>query len=131
MDALESGVDLVGQTGGSLEVVVSANGGQVDGNVQESNAPAPRAIVTLVSLDPRRAKDLFKSTVADAAGHFTVTGLAPGSYKAYAWDDVEINAVRYDPDFVKPYETQGETIRVDENGHASATLKLIAKPADQ
>jgi hypothetical protein len=130
-DALEAGVDLTGG-GGDLVVVVSANGGQVDGNVQDANSkPAASAQVTLVALDSRHASDYFKSATTDASGHFTIAGIAPGSYKLQAWDEVDLNVARYDPDFVKSPESQGETIRIAEGGRTTATLKLIVKSPDQ
>ena len=49
--------------------------------------------------------------VTDEAGHFVIKGIAPGSYEIYAWDTVDINAVMYDPDFLRPYSADGPTVR--------------------
>jgi hypothetical protein len=69
--------------------------------------------------------------MADASGHFRIGGLAPGSYKAYAWEEVDVNAVRYDPEFVKPYESSAQTVEIGEGSKETASLKQIKKPADR
>ena len=86
--------------------------------------------MTLVAESTRR-NDLFKSTSADAGGHFKILGVAPGSYRLYAWEEADLNAVRYDPDFVKPFESLGKSLQIAEGARESVSLKQIAKPAGQ
>ena len=40
------------------------------------------------------------------------------------------NAVRYDPDFLKPYEALGQTVQISEGASEHVTVKLIKKPAE-
>lgn len=90
----EVGIDLSGGEGCDLTVVMSANGGQLERQVTDADSqPAPYAQVTLVPAGSGRS-GLFATAAADASGHFKVGGLAPGSYKAYAWEDVDMNSVR-------------------------------------
>ena len=42
-----------------------------------------------------------------------------------------MNAVRYDPDSVKPYESSAQTVEIAEGGKATASLKQIGKTADR
>jgi hypothetical protein len=130
-DVTATGIDLTGGGGCDLSITLSANSGKVDGRVEaDSPEAAASAIVALVAEGPRRG-ELFRSATADADGRFTIAGLAPGSYKAYAWEDVDVNAVRYDPDFVRPFESSGVSVQVTEGATASVNPKLVKKPAER
>ena len=52
-------------------------------------------------------------------------GSAPGAYKLFAWDNVDTNAVIFDPDFLRPYEASGQNVEVSSNETKSVMLKLI------
>ncbi|MBZ5583014.1 MAG: carboxypeptidase-like regulatory domain-containing protein, partial [Acidobacteriia bacterium] len=130
-DVIEAGLDLSGGAACDLTVVVSANAGQVDGQVSDENSqPATAARVALVPTGSRRT-DLFKTAVADPNGHFTIQGVAPGSYKVYAWEEVDMNAVHYDPEFVKPYESSGQSVHINEGSKETVNLKQIKTPAER
>ncbi len=128
-DVTESGVDLTGGSACDLAITVSANGGQIQGGVEDDQGqPVKAATVTLVAQGTRRT-DLFKQATSDAGGHFQFVGVAPGSYKLYAWEAVDFNAVRYDPDFVKPYENFSRSLAIVEGARKNVTLKQIGKSA--
>jgi hypothetical protein len=130
-DVTESGIALTGGAGCDLAIALSANGGQIDGQVQDENgSPAVGAVVTLVGQGTRR-EDLFKQATTDATGHFRMMVIAPGSYRMYAWEDVDVNAVRYDPDYIKPYENQGQSVQISEGDQQTVTLKRIPAPPAQ
>ena len=57
-------------------------------------------------------------------GAFSLTGLTPGEYKAYAWEDIEIGAYM-DPDFMKPIEEKGEAVSLQKGEQKTLTLKVI------
>jgi hypothetical protein len=127
----DSGIDLTGGAGCELSVVLSYNVGRVEGSVEdESGQPAASAVLTLVPVGSIRKSVLFKTGVVFQQGSFTIQGVAPGAYKLYAWDDVDTNAVRYDPDFLKPYEALGQTVQISEGASEHVTVKLIKKPAE-
>jgi hypothetical protein len=123
-------LDLTAGVGCSLAVYLSANSAQIEGRVEADAQPAKGAAVTLVPVGTKRT-DLFQSAWSDASGHFKFEGVAPGSYRLYAWESVDPNAVRYDPDYVRPFESQGRNVRVAEGAHESITLKRIGKSANQ
>ena len=129
-DVLEFGLDL---RSGTCDFVITlrTNGGQIEGRVDDENAqPAKAATVTLVAEGTQRT-DLFKVTSSDASGIFRIVGLAPGRYRLYAWEAVDPNAVRYDPDFVKPFASYARSLQIDEGARESVSLKQIAKPAEK
>jgi hypothetical protein len=121
-DVLEPGVDLSG--GGmsvALQVVLSANGGTIEGSVENGEG----ARVTLIPSDPQRARTMTRLAVAEQGGHFSFPGLPPGRYKLFAWEDADVNAAMYDPEFRKPFEGKGETVDVAEKQKATVQLKAI------
>jgi hypothetical protein len=128
-DVLESGLDLTaGQTVGRLEIVLSAAGAQVEGAVVDAaGRPAAGAVVVLVP-EPRLRlhSRLFQEATAGREGRFRMSGIAPGEYKLFAWDDLDSEAYR-DRDFLRGYEERGAKILLNENETKQAFLKLIVK----
>ena len=45
-------------------------------------------------------------------------------YRLYAWEDVEQGAP-FDPDFLKKYEGQSKSVKLDASGHEAVQLKAI------
>jgi hypothetical protein len=127
-DVLLSGLDLVNGTGADIEVVLSPKAGQVSGVVQNSDTrqPAPGATVVLIPEEKERRDEqsYYKIATTDQSGSFTLKGLVPGTYKAYAWEDIEAGAY-LDPDFVKAFESSGSAVSVEESGQLSLLLTLI------
>ena len=81
--------------------------------------------VVLVPEATRRGRlDLYKNVRTDQHGQYTITGIAPGEYRLFSWDEVEDGAWQ-DPDFVKPYEKKGENITVQDGDAKSAALTVI------
>jgi hypothetical protein len=109
-----------------LAIVLGADSGQIEGIVStENSAPADSAMVTLVPTGAHRSRPFYKTVTADNAGHFTIHAIAPGSYKLFAWDKVDPNAVMYDPDFLRPYEALGQTVEIRPSDKKVLELKLI------
>jgi hypothetical protein len=109
-----------------LSIVLGADGGELTGGVaNDKSEPVDSAIVTLVPTGSHRSRSFFKTANTDASGHFTIRGIAPGSYKLFAWDQVNSNAVFYDPDFLKPYEASGQNVEIQSKGKHNAELKLV------
>jgi hypothetical protein len=124
-------IDLTGGSGCELSVVLSYNGGQIEGSVQDENGkPAAAGLIILVPVGANRTSSPSKVGIGSREGRFLFQGVAPGTYKLYAWDDVDTNAVRYDPDFLKPYEALGQVVQISEGASEHVTVKLIKKPAE-
>jgi hypothetical protein len=124
----DAGLDLSGGAPCELFITLSANGGQIDGAIErDSSGPAAPVFVTLIPAGPRRDPSLAKTSSLDASGGFRLRGIAPGAYKLYAWEDADLNAVRYDPDYLKPYEGLGQSVQISENSKETVTLKVIRK----
>lgn len=116
----------------SLTIVLGADAGRIDGSVSDDkSAPVEGARVMLVPQRGHRSAPFYKTASTDASGHFTLRGIAPGDYKIFAWDTVNLNAVMYDPDFLKPYETDGQSVAIAPNDQRNLTLKVIANNTNQ
>lgn len=117
VEVLNTGFQFGGEPDKTLEIVLGINAGTLAGRVEdERKQPAAGVFVTLVP-DLRSARlfrtDMNRMTSTDAEGRFEVKDLPPGEYKAFALDGFDKDAW-LDPDFFKPYEDRGVTVRVDE-----------------
>ncbi len=109
-----------------LAITLGADGGQIEGIVtSEQSEPCEAATVTLVPTGSHKSPPYHKRAVTDAAGKFTLRGIAPGSYKIYAWDKVDVNAVIYDPDFLRPYEGAAHLIEIVPGDKKTVEARLI------
>jgi hypothetical protein len=125
-DALAQGLEVEGPPRGSLDILVSANTGALDGLVTDARqSPSANTQVALVP-DPtkRQRPDLYRAISTDANGKFRLEGIPPGDYKVFAWEDVE-NGAWQDPNFIRSYEESGRTVRIPENGTGTVELRVI------
>ena len=70
----------------------------------------------------------YKTITTDQFGNFTFKNLQPGDYKVFAWEDLEPGAY-YDPEFVKPVDSNGEKVTVTESGKHAVQVTMIAADA--
>ncbi len=123
----EKGFEIAaGDPPAALQIVLSGAGARVEGTVMtDKQQPVAAASVALVPDQARRGQKRFYSAAnTDQAGRFTMAGIAPGSYKLFAWADIDPTAAE-DPDFLRDFEDRGETVSVDERGRATVQLKLL------
>ncbi|MCU1237885.1 MAG: hypothetical protein JWP63_5852 [Candidatus Solibacter sp.] len=112
-----------------LEIVPSRALAGVSGTVflGADRAPAAEATVVLVPEDPTLRSDLPSYTTAttDDAGKFTIPGVAPGRYRAFAWDGLQNSDFRFaDPDVIFAVDSSG--VALDLAPRANSTVELIA-----
>ncbi|MEI9811961.1 MAG: carboxypeptidase-like regulatory domain-containing protein [Acidobacteriota bacterium] len=114
-------------TGGQLDVVLANDSGSITGTVQQSNGdPVQSARVTVVPANGSNRRDLYKTANSAMDGTFTIAGLPPGSYKVFAWEEVEQNAWM-DPDFRRPFETLGTNAAIRDSAGPNLTLRVITR----
>jgi 5-hydroxyisourate hydrolase-like protein (transthyretin family) len=100
-----------------VEATVLDDAGQPASGVRVVLVPEPRL---------RPHGRLFKAATADRDGRVSLTGIAPGDYKLFAFEDVEEEAYR-DPEYLRAYEDRGEKISFSEGETKRALLKAIAR----
>ena len=113
---------LTGQT--SLEVVVSPQGGVLEGAVQDNDKPASNVAVVAVPEEKyRKVTERYRAGTTDQNGHFTIRGLAPGSYAVFAWQDLD-DGLYNDAAFLKSQESNGLSVKVEEGSRQKIELKV-------
>jgi hypothetical protein len=123
---------------GGQEVVLRADVHLVEVSIVATDAKGARAegltaadfrVLTLVPVPPRPGiRRLYPTVKADETAAFRFPSVTPGSYKVYAWEDIESSA-HWDVDFIRPFESRGEPIQVDEGGSGTVPLKRVS-PAE-
>jgi len=113
---------------GQLRIVLGSNGAQIAGTVTASNQPS-RATVVLVPYAPEllSAHQMYKVTNTTERGLFTFKGVAPGSYKLFAFQEIA-PFDWFDPDQLKMVEEMGSPITVAEG--ENALRDIIAVPPE-
>jgi hypothetical protein len=111
---------------GYLELTISSRGAHIAGTVlSDENLPVPGVwVVAIPEEGKRKIERLYKSELSDQNGQFDLRGLAPGRYKLFSWDSVEQGAWQ-DPDFLKEFETKGESVEVQDADLKRTELKLL------
>jgi protocatechuate 3,4-dioxygenase beta subunit len=125
-DVLNDGLHLTGPPQGLLEIVIGANAGSIEGSVSNDRQQAlPNATVVLVpDLRLRQRSDLYKVVTTDNAGRFRITGVTPGDYKLFAWENLESGAWQ-DPAFIGAYENAGRPIHIYEGNSENLQLQVV------
>jgi len=127
LNAIQDGtLNLSGSGPGPLDIVLSRSCAEFTGGVTDSETNnVPGATVTLVPDKSRRsALYLYQVTTTDQYGGFSFKGVAPGSYRVYAWEVIDEGA-HLDPDFLKAYEGFSTAVTAEEKSRENLQLKLI------
>ena len=74
--------------------------------------------------DRRNRETFYRNATTDTAGGFTFKSLTPGEYRLYSWEEAEFGAWM-DPDFMKPQESRGEAVSIQEGGRQAVQVNLI------
>lgn len=114
---------------GLLRVVLAGNGAQIAGVVAEDNK-IRRATVVLAPAAPelQQASQMYRVASTQENGTFTFTGVRPGSYRLFAFEEVEPLAW-LDPEFLKLVDSRGESVSVNEGDRTTRQLTLISPEA--
>jgi len=127
-DVLSGELNVSSGTHGQLHILLAGNGGQVSGTVTEDEKPGHATVVLVpTAADLQGYAQMYRSTTTGDQGTFLFKGVRPGSYKLFAFEDVEAFSW-LDPEFLKPVESMGEPITVGEG--EKVTRKLSAVPPD-
>ena len=114
-----------------LSLTLNLTGNSASGRVTDaSRKPFPRAQVVLVPTSPlvRTRRDRYYISTSDAAGAFQISGIVPGAYTAYAFQDLE-PGMYYDPEFNAQIAPRG--VRVNIGLGAGGSIDLTAITAEE
>jgi hypothetical protein len=130
-----AGVDVLGEFVelhrgyGPLEVLFEEGPGGVTGMVEDATEgepkPAAGAVVAMLNHDPRRRHFLLFIPIArtEEGGRFTISGLAPGEYFAWAFDRLETRDLN-DELLVERLRPLAKTVKIARNQTSRADLRL-------
>ena len=111
-------------TPASLQITLSPNMSTITGIVETPDGkPVPNSAVTIVGI-PRAFGSRTIMTGSGRDGRFTTHNIPPGTYRVFAWEDLE-TAQRYNADDLAQYQNQSATVTVKENESAEVTLRQI------
>jgi len=130
-DVLQNGLDLSGGAPGAmLDVVISMDAGVVNGIVtNEAGDPVSGATVTLAPDDSRaRQASLYRQTTTIENGAFVIKGIAPGSYRALAWEELDPLSWQ-DPEYLRSHERFAKSVTIREKQAESLQIKWV--PAEK
>lgn len=113
-----------------VEVVLSAAGGTVRGNLQVTGrALSSTALkrVVLVPMSPRRENPLLyrQQFLRPEEQEFQFVNVAPGPYKVFAFEDLPSGGAEMNTEYMSRYESSGESITVASAGTVRASVRLI------
>lgn len=114
--------------GAPLEITISSRGARVQGAVVNQDG-LPAAGVWVVRCRTKRGAAtlvLFKSQTTDQYGKYDRHGLAPRSYRIFAWVGIEQGQWE-NAEFLVPQEAKGESIEVRDEDVKIVNPKLIEK----
>jgi hypothetical protein len=110
----DQGVITVGKESAEpVAVILSANGGRIEGTVDVTDKSSSTVRVTLIPEGSRRDNLLLYRRAPLVQGRFVLTDIPPGNYKLYAWEDLPTGADE-NSEFMSAYETRGRTVTVRE-----------------
>jgi hypothetical protein len=125
-DVLERSVEAQYDLRAPLDIQLAFDGGQISGTVADNaNRAVDRATVILIPDKARRHRpDQYRVVVSTTDGRFSIVGIPPGEYKAFAWDAIEQNAW-LNAEFMASYEEFGTPVTVGPTQKLTATIRVI------
>ena len=123
----DKSLDLSILHGAPVTVLLSPKAAAVNGTVtNDKGQVATNVTVVLVPDTPDRSRhELYKTATLDQYGHYKLGGIAPGSYRLFAFQNLDEGAWE-DPDYLKTIEKQGVPVSLAESDRQSSDLTVIA-----
>jgi protocatechuate 3,4-dioxygenase beta subunit len=111
------------QSATQIEIVLGSTAGTITGAVSDGQGkPFPYSTVTLVPEDAKSQPDSYN---VDNNGNFKFSGLRPGAYKLFAWEEVD-EGLWQDPEFRKKYDARAAEITIGPSENKNLQLQVIA-----
>jgi protocatechuate 3,4-dioxygenase beta subunit len=125
-DVTDGGLAVHPGTDAALEVKLSCRAARIEGVVLTGDS-LPAAGVYVVAIPDKAHRDnewKYRAELTDQNGGFMLRGVVPGEYRIFSWDSGD-DFDWYDPEELKPYESSGVPISVEEGDRKRVQLKVI------
>jgi len=109
-----------------IEIMLSAGAGKIEGSVENAvgGVPAQADVVLVPSIQRRKNILYYDRATIDAKGRFSFTGVAPGEYKVFAFEQLADDAEQ-NPQFLARYETLGTGVTVNSGATKEVRVRLL------
>jgi protocatechuate 3,4-dioxygenase beta subunit len=126
-ELLDRSLDISLVPPGLIEVRIGIDAGRLEGVVKD--LPTGRRAGLVMLPDSRKTSAFRKVTtaVSDAAGRFTINGIAPGDYRLFAFEEADIRQMQ-DSGFLDHFEKSAAAISVGPG--ATVNVEVSAIPAE-
>ncbi len=122
-DITNATLDLASSAGGTLEITLSADGGEIAGTAHGADGkPLPGALVQIWPAGGESARSLK----ADENGAFHFRGLPPADYRVIAWEALDDDLAEYAP-FRARFEAQAAPVTVAERGNETVDVTAVPR----
>jgi Carboxypeptidase regulatory-like domain len=127
LSILSEGSFVASTSANPIEILLGSQGGALQGIVRDSaSQPVANATVAIVPDFARRLNSfLYKRAITNAAGTFSVRGLAPGDYHVFAWPSPPPPGAEEDGDFMIPFAGRGASMHVNSGTSTEIQLQVI------
>jgi len=123
-DVADAKLDLASGVGGDVEMILSPKGAVIAGVVHSAGGdPMPGVMVQIYQGD-----EVVHQLETDTNGAFRLNGLAPGDYRAIAWEQIEDDLLG-DADFRGRFDAQSAQVKLAEGERQGIELKIVTKEA--
>lgn len=127
-DVLTEEMRITGSTPAPLNIVVSTQGATIKGDVTDDrDRPTPGVVVVAPAGKGRVVASFYRVAQIDDEGRFDMTGIRPGSYKLFAFDEFDFNS--QGPEGLEPFGERGVKVDLREGQTLSQKLHVIAASA--
>jgi hypothetical protein len=125
LNVFDTGFEVGREQLGPLQVSLRSGAATVEGIVLNGDKLVANATVVVIPPDARREnRALYKTAKSDAAGKFTIRGIAPGNYKLFAFENAA-GGEFYNARFMSKVEFRGKAVTIGPGSVSTETLTLI------
>jgi hypothetical protein len=125
-DALRDGLHLAGVPENPLEIVIGNNTGNVVGRIVNAKQEPEVGVTVVLVPSPllRFRSDLYQNVMTDGSGRFRFSGVVPGEYTLFAWEEVQDSAWR-NADFLREQQSRGVPVNVNQGMNETPDVRVI------
>ena len=118
--AVHPGIDAL------LQLKMSCRAAQIEGvALMGDSLPAAGVYVVAIPDVPLRNQEWkYRAEITDQNGRFLLRGILPGEYRIFSWDSAD-DFDWYDATQLKPYESRGVPVGVQEGDHKTVQVTVI------
>ena len=110
----DTGIVNIDKNPDPIRIIVNTGAGTIQGTVLkglDQTATAQATVALVPAWAKRQNLSLYKSAITGQDGNFMLTGIAPGDYKLFAWENIPGGAYQ-NAEFLAAYEARGQIVTV-------------------